>query len=326
MNAILGERFTINNNMSLENINDSKASLVLLGNIEGDLTENELSSLRNFINSGGKLFLAQGKINPDLKTWQGSVKQSNIYSLLNEYGLNIEENLILDKNGKKIIATTGGGKGLMSLFNRIQIDYPLIPTITEFESYDNLTTGLEGLQAIQIAFPSEIIFTDTTNTFSFMPLLKTSNNSATMTDFFNLGALPEVNPMLNNLNEDAKVIAAKLLVPNGGEIVLITDSEFFDDNNLAHNVMVRSDINENYTMIENIIDVMLGDSELVALRSREIISRPFIDEAQGKENSSLRTKWKWINILLPSLLIVAYGLIRRKSLNKKSKYIMEYYG
>ena len=326
INAILGERFIINNNMPLDNITESEASLVLLGNIEGDLTENELSGLRNFINGGGKLFLAQGKINTDLKTWQGSVKQSNIYNLLNEYGLNIEENLILDKNSKKIIATTGGGKGIMSLFNRIQIDYPLIPTITDFESYDNLTTGLEGLQAIQIAFPSEIIFTDTTNSFTFMPLLKTSNNSATMTDFFNLGALPEVNPMLNNLTEDAKIIAAKLLVPGGGEITLITDSEFFDDNNIAHNVMVRSDINENFTMIENIIDVMLGDSELVALRSREIISRPFIEEAQGKENSSLRTKWKWINILLPSLLIAAYGLVRRRSLNKKSKYIMEYYG
>ena len=73
-------------------------------------------------------------------------------------------------------------------------------------------------------------------------------------------------------------------------------------------------------------NVMIGDAELVSLRSREIISRPLIDEALGKENTSLRTKWKWINIFLPSLLVIGYGLIRRRNINKKSKYILDYYG
>ena len=54
--------------------------------------------------------------------------------------------------------------------------------------------------------------------------------------------------------------------------------------------------------------------------------RPLIDEALGKENSFLRTKWKWINIFLPSLLVIGYGLIRRRNINKKSKYILDYYG
>ena len=147
-----------------------------------------------------------------------------------------------------------------------------------------------------------------------------------MSEFFNLGALPEVNPILNNLNESSKIIGSKLTLPSGGEIVLITDSDFFDDNSIANMRIVRNDINENYTFIENIIDVMLGDAELVSLRSREIISRPLIDEALGKENTSLRTKWKWINILLPTLLVIGYGIIRRRNINKKSKYILDYYG
>ena len=207
-----------------------------------------------------------------------------------------------------------------------QIDYPFIPTITKFESFENITTGLEGLQIVQIAFPSEITIIDSSNNVNFIPLLTTSNSSAVMKDFFNLGALPEVNPILNNLNESSKVIGGKLFIPGGGEIVLITDSEFFDDNSIANMRVVRNDINENYTFIENVIDVLLGDSELVALRSREIISRPLIEEAQGKENSSIRTKWKWMNILLPAFLIIAFGLIRKRSINKKSQTIMDYYG
>ena len=160
----------------------------------------------------------------------------------------------------------------------------------------------------------------------FTPLLQTSNNSAIKKDIFNLGALPEINPILNNLNESSKIIGGKLVTDSGGEITLITDSEFLDDNSIANMRVVRNDINENYTFIENSIDVLLGDAELVSLRSREIISRPLIDEAQGQENSSLRTRWKWINMLLPSILIIAYGLIRRKNINKKSNFIMEYYG
>ena len=323
INTILSERFIINNNVSLNNLNINNVNLLLLGNIEGDLTEEELASLKSFLDNGGKLFLSQGKIAADPQTSaQGTIKQSNIYKFLNEYGINIEENLILDKNCKRLI--TVEKRGFFSI--QKEIDYPFIPAITEFKSHDNMTTGLDGLQSVYIGFPSEITLTDSSNTSSFISLFETSNNSATMNDVFNLSPLPELNPILNNLNESPKIVGGKLLIPGDGEIILITDSKFLDDTSIANKRITRNDINENYTMIENIIDVMLGDAELVSLRSREIISRPLIDEALGKENSSLRTRWKWINILLPSLLVIGYGLIRRRNINKKSKYILDYYG
>jgi len=322
LNTILGERFIINNNISLESLESSNIDLLLLGNIDGDLNPEELAGLKGYINSGGKLFLAQGKINTDIQTSQGTAKKSNIFNLLNEYGINIEENLVLDQNCKQLVARQQSG---MFSIQR-QIDYPFIPSITNFETSENNVTGLEGLQIIQVAFPSEITLVDSSNSIMFTPLLQTSNNSAIMKDIFNLGALPEINPILNNLNESSKIIGGKLVTDSGGEITLITDSEFLDDNSIANMRVVRNDINENYTFIENSIDVLLGDAELVSLRSREIISRPLIDEAQGQENSSLRTRWKWINMLLPSILIIAYGLIRRRNINKKSNFIMEYYG
>ena len=322
LNTILGERFIINNNISLESLESSNIDLLLLGNIDGDLNLEELAGLKGYINSGGKLFLAQGKINTDIQTSQGTPKQSNIFNLLNEFGINIEENLVLDQNCKQLVARQQSG---MFSIQR-QIDYPFIPSITNFETNENNVTGLEGLQIIQVAFPSEITLLDSSNSIMFTPLLKTSNNSAIMKDIFNLGALPEINPILNNLNESSKIIGGKLVTNSGGEITLITDSEFLDDNSIANMRVVRNDINENYTFIENSIDVLLGDAELVSLRSREIISRPLIDEAQGQENSSLRTRWKWINMLLPSILIITYGLIRRRNINKKSNFIMEYYG
>ena len=89
---------------------------------------------------------------------------------------------------------------------------------------------------------------------------------------------------------------------------------------------MRGDFNENYTFIENLIDVMVGDEELVALRSREILVRPLSDDVIGKENSSIRTTWKWIDLLLPVFLTISYGLIRKRFRENRAKHLMEFYG
>ena len=47
--------------------------------------------------------------------------------------------------------------------------------INNFDTYDDQITGLEGIQVVQVAFPSEITYTNDDGLF--IPLLKTSNNS-----------------------------------------------------------------------------------------------------------------------------------------------------
>ena len=319
LNTILGERFNIKNNVLLNDISN-ELNLLIVNGIEGDLSGEEITGLLDYINSGGKILLAQGRIKPDIQTQQGTIIESNIFNILDSLGLQIEPNLILDKNCKQLMARQQ--TGMFSI--QRQIDYPFIPSINNFEEYENQITGLEGIQVVQVGFPSEITYTKDDNLFT--PLLKTSNYSAVMKDFFNLGAMPEINPILNELNESSKVIGGKLKTKNDGEILLITDSDFFSDESIAGMRIVRNDINENYTFIENIIDVMIGDAELVSLRSREVMLRPLIDEAMGQENSSLRTRWKWIDLLLPSLIIIGYGLLRKRSREKRSKYLMEIYG
>ena len=253
LNTILSERFKINNNIKLDAIDTDEIDLLIINGIEGDLSDDEKSGFWNYINNGGKLLLAQGRIKADIQTGQGNIIQSNFFDILDSLGLHIEENLVLDKNCKQVVARTQSG---MFSIQR-QIDYPFIPSIDEFKSYDNITTGLEGLQVIQLAFPSEITYTKDDG--MFLPLFETSDQSATMTEYFNLGGAPEINPILTQLNETSKIIGGKLNTNSGGSIVLITDSDFFNDESIASIRMVRNDINENYTFTENIIDVMLGD-------------------------------------------------------------------
>ena len=319
LTSILSERFKINKDVKLNNLEENKIDLLIINGVEGDLSNEEINGLWSYINQGGKIMLAQSRVKADLQTQQGNIIQSNLFNVLDSLGIEIQENLILDQQCKSLMAQQNMG----GIRIQRQIDYPFIPSIKNFNSYEGVTTGLEGIQIVQVAFPSEIIFT---NNDSFIPLLQTSNQSATMKDFFNLGALPEVNPVLNQLNEPSKVIGGKFSTPTGAEVLVITDSDFFNDESIASMRVVRNDVNENYTFIENSIDVMLGDAELISLRSREVVLRPLDDSVVGQENTSIRNRWKWIDILLPSILIITYGLVRKRSREKRSKYLMDFYG
>ena len=57
---------------------------------------------------------------------------------------------------------------------------------------------------------------------------------------------------------------------------------------------------------------MLGDSELISLRSREVTDRPLLGDSDGIDNQT-RLTWKIINMILPAILIIFLGItIRRK--------------
>ena len=71
----------------------------------------------------------------------------------------------------------------------------------------------------------------------------------------------------------------------------------------------------------NSVDYLVGDRDLIVLRSREITSRPL----EEISDESKRT-WKWVNIVLPSFLIVGFGLIRMRAQKKRSSVLEELYG
>ena len=79
---------------------------MIMNGVSDALTTDELNNLRDFINNGGNLLVAQGRVdvalNQQIVFFQGTNVQSNIFDLLNEYGVTIEENLLLDKQNGQI--------------------------------------------------------------------------------------------------------------------------------------------------------------------------------------------------------------------------------
>lgn len=95
-----------------------------------------------------------------------------------------------------------------------------------------------------------------------------------------------------------------------GQIILVSDSEFLLDDGGGASP-------ENHVFVLNTVDYLMGDRELIALRSREITNRPLKEISDDTKRT-----WKWVNIILPSLLIIAFGFFRMRR-NKRQASILE---
>ena len=94
----------------------------------------------------------------------------------------------------------------------------------------------------------------------------------------------------------------------------VSDSDFMTDEGGGRSP-------ENQIFIMNAVDYLIGDRDLIALRSREITSRPLEEVADDAKK-----RWKWLNIILPSFLIVGFGLIRMRQQKNRSSLLEEFYG
>jgi len=310
ISQLLRQRYTVRN-INLEQEIASNISLMLLNGVEDSLTSGERQSLEAFIVRGGNILLAQNRIKTDLSTQQANPIESDIFTLLDSYGLHIEPNLVLDLNCGKVNVQQNLG------FLRIPVpmDYPFLPIIKK-SSFNKNIVMVSGLEALRLMFPSELTYND--SLFNIVPLFTSSNKSTTMQEFFNLNPDPNANPSFRQLNEEGKTLGAiaEIVQQDSGilsQLILITDSKFISDDG-------GGGAGENQIFIMNAVDYLLGDRELIALRSREITSRP-LEELKDAEKS----RWKWINILLPSILVIGFGFIRLKRENGQSKILEEIY-
>jgi ABC-type uncharacterized transport system involved in gliding motility auxiliary subunit len=291
--------------------------LLLLSGVQDSVSAEELAHLKGFLERGGNLFLAQGRIKADLQTQMGTPIRSNVFDFVDSLGLELEENLVLDEQCGNV--TVSQSRGIFRLNS--QVPYPFFPTVRRFG--DNVM--VRGLEQVQVLYASEITLPEKADSLSLTdsgaasvtPLLMTSSRSGEMTGFYNLR--PMENPLFESLNQPGKTVAALATVPadSGGavsQVVLVGDTDFLSDAG-------GGTVPENFIFIANAVDYLMGDSDLVELRSREVTSRPLLPLGD-----SARSKWKWANIVLPSILIVAYGVVRWRREANRARMLEEIYG
>ena len=306
----------------------SDVDLLLMNGVTDSLASEELYHLDQYLMSGRPLFLAQGKVAAELQQGFATEIRSNLFGALDHYGLSIVPGLVADKFASKIGIETQ--RGIFRVRNAVV--YPFFPLLRSFDDDHIITSRLEVLR---LFFSSQISAADdqTDSGAIFVPLAFTSNNTGHVPSApFNLGY--ERNPITRMLNGPPRALAGLISGPatsyfaagdgpqdaeafigstGGLQILIVGDKDFFDDG-------AGGSVTENLTFIINAVDYLVGDADLIAVRSREVTTRPLKDLSDGA-----RRIIKWLNTLGPSMLVIAMGLWRWRGNRKRRKYLEDVY-
>ena len=308
---LLGQRYMVQP-VNLSDAVPAEVTALLMGGVSDSLSGDEYQHLSDYLNRGGNLFLTQNRVKANLQIQQAFPIQSNIFDLVDDYGFAIAENLVTDKICGRVNVQQQMGPIRMN----VPMEYPLLPVVRSFNNNEPIVAGLEQ---IQLVFASEIKQDSASiGNVNFVPLLFSSDQSGEMRGQFNLNPDPNQNPFIRMFNQSDKVLSARSekVDENGvlSQVILVGDSDFMADQGGGRSP-------ENHIFIMNSVDYLIGDRDLIALRSREITSRPLEDVSDEAKRT-----WKWINIVMPSFLIVGFGLIRMRSQKWRSSVLEELYG
>lgn len=258
-------------------------------------TDGELAKLDAFLANGGNLYIATNQVVADLQTMQGKVNTGNLKDWLLEKGLKIEKNFVVDRSAGTVGVRQQSG---FMTFTR-QIPFHYWPSITKFE--DMPIT--KGLNQVMLQFASTISYVGDTNLI-FRPFLKTSEKSGTVAapTFINLNKEWTNNDFPLGPQTVGAVLEGKIVGNTPSRIVLIADGDFAV-NGEGQQMQQRQP--DNVSLMVNAIDFLSDDTGLIDLRTKEVTSRPLQEVEEGR-----RAFLKWLNFLLPIILVLIYGVVR----------------
>ncbi len=288
--------------------NLDEVDVLLVSGTTDSVDQKALDNLENYLNNGKKVFLAQSAISADIQAQSASPINSNIFDLIEKYGLKIKKNLVLDNECQSVQVQERRGIFMMNRAMR----YPFFPNVRNFNKSEIIVADLEQVVPF---YPSEIVL-DTMEVdlvAGTTDLFRSSNKSGSMENNFILSPDPQQNPFINLLNQSGKVLAASSKLVNGGELILISDTKFLSDE-------AGMSVPDNMIFLLNAADYLTGEKELISLRSREITNRPL-----EKLEDSTRKNWKWANMLLPSLLVLGFAYFQRKKENSRANMLEQIY-
>jgi gliding-associated putative ABC transporter substrate-binding component GldG len=255
----------------------------------------QLAQLDEFLANGGRIFIAMNRVNGDLQSAYGMAVNTGLESWLNNKGVLVNGNFVLDANAVNVTMQQQIG-------NAIHISsllMPYIPIINNFA--DHPVT--KGLEAVIMQFISNMEFNGDTG-LTFTPLVFTSEkaNIEPAPQYFNYQRQwTEFDFPMKNLVVGA-ALEGKIAGNVPTKMVIISDGDFPVNGPRGRQQQLQED---NVNLMVNSIDWLSDDTGLITLRTKGITSRPIKDLDDSK-----RSFLKWMNFLLPIFLILIYGFIR----------------
>ncbi len=279
-----------------DSTNMSKYKAIGLIRPRDTIPENQLALLDNYLANGGSMFIAADRVNSDLgSSIMGNLVSTGLESWLAAKGINVAPSFLIDANCGSVTIPQRIGAFTVNA----QASFPYLPIITNFHDHP----AVEGLETMMMMFASPIRFSGDSS-ITYTPLASASEkcNELNAPLYFDVqkrwteADFPQSNLVVSALFE------GKLSGPQNARLILITDGD------LAVNGMgqqARQLQPDNVNFMVNSIDWLSDDTGLINLRTKGITSRMLEQVEDGKKSF-----YKWLNFLLPILLVVFYGIFR----------------
>ena len=269
-------------------------TLVLIAPTDS-IPEKHFQMLDDYLTQGGKMVVAINRVEGDLQQSMGIEINTGLETWLENKHIQVEKSFIVDAKCGSVNVVQQQGSFSFST----QVSFPYLPVLTNFADHP-VTSGLE---TVVMQFASPVSYTGDT-TLHFTPLVFSSEKSGTQSVplYFNIQKnwTDSDFPMKNIVA--AGLLEGKIAGQNNSKMVVIGDGNFAVN---GQGQQAQQQSPDNINLLVNAVDWMSDDTGLIELRTRGITSRMLEQIEDGKKNFL-----KWLNVLLPVLLIIAYGIIR----------------
>jgi len=287
-----------------------EVDVLLVPRPENELSTQAALALDQYVMRGGPTIFALNRAQANMRFGQARPKTTGLEPLLDTYGLPIRPDLVRDRNASAVrVRQKRGG---FTVMNRVR--YPYIPQIANFANHP-ISSGLD--QAI-FRFVSSLDTTKVDTTANVTVLARSSNQSAlaslptsirpqqewSVSDFS--GSSLPIAGLLEDTFSSAFAGTDTLSVERTQspktKLVVVGDGDFFVN---GSGQQKRRLPEGNINLVANSVDYLAGDTGLISLRTQRVTSRPLT-----QLEPTTKTILKYVNVLVPILLVIGYGLVR----------------
>ncbi len=296
--------------ISSETLKDISGLLII--SPKENFKDEELFYLDQFILSGKPVVFIANKYDINLQTFFARKVSSNIFDLINHYGIEIQDGLVVDYQCQKISLTMQQGFIIMQNI----VDYPFIPIITKIDKNHPL---VKDLSQVSLAFVSPIKIKPNLQDISYTVLFETSKKSFIKKDIYS------VNPLRTDFSfpKDAQKGPFIAGVELRGKFKGYFDENKFKDLKLPTTFYYKEtepqakesriiviptgkiSTGGESVLLANIIDYLAQDYELLTIRSKKVALSPI-----REVSPTLKLIYKYFVTLFPSIFVVFIGLYR----------------
>jgi gliding-associated putative ABC transporter substrate-binding component GldG len=300
--------------------------LIIIGP-KKEFSEWEKYAIDQFIMRGGKLAFWLDHVQVDIQQGKAKTQKVGLEELLENYGVDIKDNLVIDLQCNRVaISQQQSGFVYQNVVN-----YPFFPAASDF---DLTSLVVKDLGAISFSYVSSLEPSSAlAKNALFDPLVRSSKNSGTQVVPCDINPFRKFNQ--EDFNQSGLILAAALQgrfssyfahkeMPNPPagtdspestlysspltRFVVVGDADLVTDQNIKGT--------DNLTFFLNVADWLSQDEALIAIRSKQVASRPLKEITPGTKRLV-----KYGNTLGLPLLVILFGVVRWQVKQRKKRKV-----